>query len=129
MDTEKNANVSSLASSRRLVLASRCRGPSFKLDGGPTLGSKRLRFEAQSAKVRDVSWVRSATNDAKRKLKWRLLAGCTGLFLAVTIIVYMASRGVPEVSQLGTQTTQSICFVTSWQRTIHPSPFDGLCQN
>jgi hypothetical protein len=128
MDTGKNANVSSLASSHRLVLGARCRGPSLKLDRDPNVVSKPLRFEVTAAKVADVSWVRSATNEANGKPRWRLVAGCTGLFLAMTItIVYVAS--VPEVIPLGTPTTRSICFVTSWQRTIHPSPFDDLCRN
>jgi hypothetical protein len=128
MDAGKNPNVSSLVSSRRLVLGPRCRRSSLQLDGDPTVVLKPLRFEVKAAKVTDVSWVRSATNEPNRNLRWRLVAGCTGLFLAMTIRIVYVTR-VPEVIPSGTQTTRSICFVTSWQRTIHPSPFDELCRN
>jgi hypothetical protein len=41
--------------------------------------------------------------------------------------VYLAVR-VKEVIPTEMQTAQSICFVTAWERMVHPSQFDELCQ-
>jgi len=67
MATGKNANVSSLASSRRLMaFGPRCRGPSLKPGGGLVRGLEPIQLLPQSAKVgkaraRGNPWPRSRT--------------------------------------------------------------------
>lgn len=129
MNTEANVTVSPVGVSRRFIAGSACcRGSPSKFDdapGGPRLDRVSVvPVPAMVGAAADREQFR--TRGSAEKLRW---LGYAVLLLVLAIAaIYVGSR-VQDITPGAMQFPQPVCFVTSWERMFHPSPFDDLCRN
>ena len=124
----KQTRPSRVVGSNRLVVPRTHSGGSQRNFHG--LSGSRLEHLGvlkSQAERRGASSEQLAT--APRKTRRRLLFACAVLFLVLTAIadVYLIFRVQDDLPK-ALQTAQSVCFLTSWERMFHPSPFDDLCR-
>jgi len=127
MNTKQTRPFRVVGPNRLVVPRTHSGGSPRNFDG--LSGSKLEHLEVLKgpAERGGASYERPAT--AARKTRGWLLFACAVLFLVLAAIadVYLIFRMQDDLPR-ALQTAQSVCFLTSWERMFHPSPFDDLCR-